>query len=123
MRREIRRTFTGHVIARLTARSLDIGNLAVDKGHFEVPVDVDLLSAEVHNFLRLVQSGDHLVGALAELDGLRLGLLLLLCRWLASLRSTLRLLPSLALRITIVITADGKHLSDGVFHRRRVGGL
>src|SRR3984957_1181815 len=113
--------------------SLNVGNLAVDERHFQVPVDKYLLRAEVHNFLRLVQHGQHLVGTLPELNGLRLGLLL--CRGLGSLRSALRLLFSLVLATALTLTlttalvtvlavaADGEHLSDRVFHRPRTGCL
>src|SRR5580698_7131347 len=107
--------------------SLNVGNLAVDERHFQIPVDKYLLRAEVHNFLRLVQHGQHLVGTLPELNGLRLGLLLLWCRGLGSLRSALRLLFSLVLATALVtvlaVAADGEHLSDRVFHRPRTGCL
>src|ERR1700723_537320 len=113
---------------------LNVGNLAPDERHFQVPVDKYLLRAEVHNFLWLIQHGQHLVGTLPELNGLRLGLLLLWCRGLGSLRSALRLLfslvlaPALTLTLTtalvtvLAVAADGEHLSDRVFHRPRTGG-
>src|SRR5580692_8506126 len=79
-----RRATPGDIKA-LPAELLDVGDFSVCEDHFHVWVEVHLLGAQVHYFLRLAEDGYYLVRGLAQGDGLRgrgLGRLVGSLRWL-----------------------------------------
>ena len=79
-----RRATAGDIEA-LPAGLLDVAHFSVCEDHFHVWVEVHLLGAQVHYFLRLAEDGCYLVRGLAQGDGLResgLGRLVGGLRWL-----------------------------------------
>src|SRR5580765_3507443 len=70
--------------------SLHVRYFSLHKGDFEVLVNVDLFRAEIHDFVRLAESGHDVVYTLPQLNGLgllgSLSLALILAIAIAALR-------------------------------------